>query len=1418
MKGIKKRLVIILSIMLIGIICITAVNAHENLTSDDDLQIPEDSIVLKSTQDEEILSEGETGTFKELAQLIQSSSGELTLDKDYKYSSGDSSYSSGIPINKQLTINGNGHTIDGSNSARIFSVSGSNVVLRNITFTHAPIYYDGSVVNSNGYNLNIDNCTFKDNNAQYGLILTSGYYFSLTNSQFLNNRAYGATTLYCISPYSTIDNCTFTGNTATYESGGAVYMYGGSSTIKNSVFTNNTAKTTGGHRGGGALYIYGNYVTVDNCEFYNNSQTGNTGGALYWGGQYGTLKNNKFINNTNYVTDGGAVTVLGFYNTLYNNYYESNSALGRGGGLYFNNVGGTIYNETFVNNHAYTGGGAFLGYDYFESTDMDNSQGTMTNSRFINNTAVYGGGGFDAISRFVVRDTALINNTAQNYGGGASVAHSKLENLTFEGNKATFGGGLFIFQTRVSNSSFTNNNATYGNSVYVITESWLINNTYDDEDFYLKEKAVNGTVIGSHEIRHMLQTAEGYFGFCSEAYNSKPYSGEYDHSMELLKNALTGEPVSDYLKILIYQFVDHIEDLRRTGFHNYVWEFTDRDFRSSEDPIVRHVIELYDSGFRVPTVNACKVLANGTLMYINYSSIITPSSQQNLFLFKFAHGDEINETLTKEALNKTAFVGDDVDYRIVVSNKGTSPIYDLWVEDKDYSKGLVYETWRSENGNWTYDNITGHWKLAVLEAGKSASVILTFKVMVNGTLRNNATSGVGDKNITVDNDTIVTYYSNFTVEKIALNKTVEKGESVEFEIVIRNTGEIALNELFVEEHPMEGLVYLTWYEHPEWSHSIVNNKHRWTFKGSLPVGELTEFIVVYNTTMYGNLTNVVVVGSNETDNKTGNNTTKVMKPDFVVKKNVLTPYVIVGNQTKFEIIVKNTGEVDLADIVVIEDEYYGLTYDHADTGDLWVYSPVGGKHAWRLNSVLTPGSDEYFFVYFNTTMVGNFTNYVVATSNKTDNKTGNNTTVVNKTVPEEGNNSNFTVQKITIDKTVVLGDLVEFQIIVKNTGNATIHNLTIYESEYEGLIYNSYVDHFNIWQFNPDELSWRLKDDFAPGEELGIHVIFNTTRVGTFTNCVVVTSNQTDNKTGNNTTKVLKPGIHMDKVALNKTVNAGEQVTFEIVVHNTGEETLSNVTVRELDYEGLVYDHFIDYTGFWLKNSDLSWTLNRDLVVGEYESLFIVFKTTKRGNFTNVAFVGNNETNDTDNDTVHVRDYSLTVSKITINKVVKVGDKVEFEIVVTNNGDFDLENVFVRESKYDSGLDYVRYYSVDGNWKYSYNAGKPLFTLDSLKIGESASFRVIFKVLSAGNFSNTVEAGYNNTTVANSTNTTEGVNKTVPKNDTNKKNETPDKPKKPEVPIEKNNLKTHIDKMATGNPLLVLLLALILIPLRRFKK
>jgi len=56
----------------------------------------------------------------------------------------------------------------------------------------------------------------------------------------------------------------------------------------------------------------------------------------------------------------------------------------------------------------------------------------------------------------------------------------------------------------------------------------------------------------------------------------------------------------------------------------------------------------------------------------------------------------------------------------------------------------------------------------------------------------------------------------------------------------------------------------------------------------------------------------------------------------------------------------------------------------------------------------------------------------------------------------------------------------------------------------------------------------------------------------------------------------------------------------EIVVHNLGQVALINVVVREDSFDGLVYDSFIDYTGLWTKNSDLSWTLNTPLSIGEY--------------------------------------------------------------------------------------------------------------------------------------------------------------------------------------------------------------------------
>ena len=100
---------------------------------------------------------------------------------------------------------------------------------------------------------------------------------------------------------------------------------------------------------------------------------------------------------------------------------------------------------------------------------------------------------------------------------------------------------------------------------------------------------------------------------------------------------------------------------------------------------------------------------------------------------------------------------------------------------------------------------------------------------------------------------------------------------------------------------------------------------------------------------------------------------------------------------------------------------------------------------------------------------------------------------------------------------------------------------------------------------------------------------------------------------------------------MNKTVQVGEQVIFEIVVHNSGKVPIDNITVVESSFVGLEYVGYLDTTGRWINNG-LSWTLSDTLTPGEYIVFFVIFNTTSEGNFTNTIISGNL----TENDTVEV--------------------------------------------------------------------------------------------------------------------------------------------------------------------------------------
>lgn len=208
--------------------------------------LPEDD--SKLTADEE--------SFTALNQVINGGSSTISLTKDYKFNNEtDSAFADGITISKPLVIIGNGHKIDGSNLARIFTVN-SRVILLNVTFVNANSSGAGGAIYITGDDGTLTDVTFENNtaNGSGGALFIEGSNWRINNAIFNNNVAYG--------------------------DGGAIYINGEEDIISNSNFENNHAISTNANNGfGGAVSLSGPYAVIEYSTFNKNNATLN-GGAI----------------------------------------------------------------------------------------------------------------------------------------------------------------------------------------------------------------------------------------------------------------------------------------------------------------------------------------------------------------------------------------------------------------------------------------------------------------------------------------------------------------------------------------------------------------------------------------------------------------------------------------------------------------------------------------------------------------------------------------------------------------------------------------------------------------------------------------------------------------------------------------------------------------------------------------------------------------------------------------------------------------------------------------------------------------------------------------------------------------------------------------------------------------------------------
>ena len=418
-------------------------------------------------------------TFTDLQNAIGLVTGTLTLNQNIAMTAKEAAnFTNGITINKDITIDGKGHTIDAKNLGRIFSIGeGFTVTLTNATLINGRAVEGGAIYNDGS--LTLSDVKLSDNAADsYGGAVFNNGHLVVGNSVFDSNDIVNR------------------GSASVDYGGAAIYnWYDGTLTVSGSNFTNNIKNYKNGDRLVGAITTIGN-ATVIGSNFVNNS--GRWGGAISATGaelrkNSSTLTVSNTIFKDNSALYAGAVYIWGSNYNIADCVFDNNTAFGKGNMTPNNNNGGAlVVSQVSRFNEPITG--------------------TISGSKFTNNKAQYGGAAYFNKGFVTITDSVFENNVATAEGGAVDFSHASVKDLvvsinnsSFVGNKAPVAGAIFTnVDSKITNSNFTKNTASKGGAVLNENGAKLTvdNSTFKDNaaDSYGGAVFNNGELVVSDSV------------------------------------------------------------------------------------------------------------------------------------------------------------------------------------------------------------------------------------------------------------------------------------------------------------------------------------------------------------------------------------------------------------------------------------------------------------------------------------------------------------------------------------------------------------------------------------------------------------------------------------------------------------------------------------------------------------------------------------------------------------------------------------------------------------------------------------------------------------------------------------------------------------------------------------------------------
>ena len=659
--------------------------------------------------------------------------------------------------------------------------------------------------------------------------------------------------------------------------------------------------------------------------------------------------------------------------------------------------------------------------------------------------------------------------------------------------------------------------------------------------------------------------------------------------------------------------------------------------------------------------------------------------------------------------DKLVYANKNITYTIKVTNNGEQELKNIEITDKIPEQTTFVSIDDAQNSGTTIlenDTVIGLKWIVTVPAKESIEVKFTVKVNENatGTISNAAI--VNGKESNEEKTSIINAKkSSKIIEKNNVEvkdglEVAKLGDKIKYTITATNTGDISGKTTIEDTVPVGTELIESSVTDAGKITTTTDNRKQISWNVELGANETIErtFIVEVKD-ISGKIENVATVGGVPTNpDKKDTADIKVVKEVTGIKRNQENlgkdVKVQAGDVIEYKIKVTNTGSLDLTN-VVLDEKLVGININAKDLkiGDLKAgdSKEISATYTVTYEKDIKGKADEN----------GNplpIINEVFVKGESVPTKPDQKSEEVSddskvETPVEEA--PSYDISKIADkEKVTTAGEEITYTITVTNTGNTILKDLTVRD---DMLGIDKVISEIKINGTNVISAQYTVtQDDIDKGG-----VIKNIVTVG-------------DKETERDVNVEQNPGYTAVKTAdKEKVTAAGEIITYTITVKNTGNTTLTDITVKD-DMAGI--DTKID-----------------TIEVGKSASVTGTYTVKqedidKGGKIHNVATVGDKSP---ERDVEVEQNPCILVNKdatavkakdaegftdITETTKVRPDDVIEYTIVVTNTGNTTLEDIKITDSLN------VKYDDKD------VNAGNTVYTIESLEPGKYVEIKVYYTV------------------------------------------------------------------------------------------